>query len=68
MSLALVWKDATGAKEGALRFQKAHSKPRGSPFLLPVDLDLELSDASPAPCLPVARLPTMMMADDGLRL
>jgi hypothetical protein len=34
-------------------FQKLHSKPRVSLFLLLMDLDVEFSATSPAPCLPV---------------
>ena len=37
--------------EWALRFQKAHSNPRVSLFLLPAGPDLELSATSPSPYL-----------------
>jgi hypothetical protein len=45
----------------ALRFQK--SMPGRVSFSLPMDLDVELSAASPALCLSAAVLLTMMIMD-----
>ena len=42
---------------------KAYANSRVSLFFLPADQDEELSVFSPAPCLHVARLLTMMITD-----
>ena len=46
---------------------KAYARPSGSVFLLPVDSDVDLTTASPAPCLPTCRH-VSYHEDNGLNL
>lgn len=61
-----VWKDwrcEVCHWDWALRYQKAHSKSRGSLFLLHGDLDLQLAAPSPALCLPACCHCPVMITD-----